>query len=231
MAQELRIPRVICPLTPGAFSAYGLITADARYDVYRSYVSMTSMANPEIMQSIYDDLRKEATAEIEKLGFSKREVGLHYLIDMRYSGQAHEVALDIPGEMMEKRMDQETIRALERMFHERHKSLFGHASPEGVVEFMTLSVTATGPIAKGEMFEIEQGSENAEHAVKKMRRVYFDWLGGYGDCTTYDRYSLKANNVIQGPAIVEQMDTTIVIPPAQTARVDRYGNIIIDISF
>jgi N-methylhydantoinase A len=132
---------------------------------------------------------------------------------------------------MEKGVDQESIRTLEGMFHERHKSLFGHASPEGAVEFITLSVTATGPIEKAEMFEIDQGTENARHAVKKIRKVYFEEFSGYGDCTTYDRYSLKANNVIQGPAIVEQMDTTVVIPPAQTARVDRYGNIIIEIRF
>jgi N-methylhydantoinase A len=230
MAQELRIPRVICPPSPGTFSAYGLITADARYDVYRSYVSLTSQADPGIMQGIYDDLKKEAEGEIEKLGFKSEEIKHHYSIDMRYSGQAHEVAMEIPSNMMQDKMDKESIRKLEAMFHERHKALFGHASPEGGVEFITLSVTAIGPIEKEEMYEIEGGSEDPEHATKGVRQVFFEDYKGYGDCKTYDRYSLKANNVIRGPAIVEQMDTTIVVPPRQRASVDRFGNIIMDIT-
>lgn len=229
MAQELRIPRVIIPLSPGTFSAYGLITADARNDVYRSYVSLTTHADPAIMQRIYDELKEEARGEIRKLGFRREEVQLQYTIAMRYTGQAHEVVLDIPAEMLQRKMDGDRIRELEAMFHERHKGLFGHSSPDGAVEFITLSVTAIGPIEKAGMYEIEAGSEDSGHALKGMRKVFFEDLRGYADCRTYDRYALKANNVIRGPGIVEQMDTTITIPPRQTARVDRFGNIIMEI--
>jgi N-methylhydantoinase A len=229
MAQELRIPRVICPLSPGTFSAYGLITADARNDVYRSYVALSSQADPDIMQRIYDELTKEAKSEIEKLGFKQDEILLRYRIDMRYTGQAHEVVLELPPDMLMGLLDDKSIKRLERMFHDRHKALFGHSSPDGAVEFITLSVTAIGPLEKEEMYTIEEGSEDAGHALKGIRQVFFEEFKGYGDCQTYDRYALNANNVIQGPAVVEQMDTTIVIPPRQMARVDRFGNIIIDI--
>jgi len=230
MAQELRIPRVICPLTPGTFSAYGLITADARFDVYRSYVSLTSQADPKVMQTIVNDLVEESTARIEELGFTRDIIHINYSIDMRYVGQAHEVVLDIPSEIVEHEMDANAIRKLEEIFHERHKTLFGHASPEAAVEFITLSVTAIGPIDTGRVFEISKGSEDSKHAEKGDRSVYFEELGGYGDCKTYDRYLLKANNVIKGPAVIEQMDTTIVIPPGQIGRVDKYGNIVIEIT-
>jgi N-methylhydantoinase A len=80
------------------------------------------------------------------------------------------------------------------------------------------------------MFEIEKGTANSDHAKKGIRSVYFKEFNGYEDCSTFDRSKLKANNVIFGPAIIEQMDTTIVIPPNQTARVDEFGNIIIDIA-
>ena len=181
------------------------------------------------MQGIYDDLEREAVGEIEKLGFKKEEILRHYTIDMRYSGQAHEVVMEIPPEMMQGKMDKSGIEKLEAMFHERHRSLFGHASPESGVEFITLSVAAIGPIEKEEMYEIEEGREDPEHAMKGIRQVYFEEFKGYGDCKTYDRYLLKANNLIQGPAILEQMDTTIVIPPGQKAVVDRFGNIIMEI--
>ena len=140
-----------------------------------------------------------------------------------------EVVLELPPEMLMVPLDTKGIERLETMFHARHKTLFGHSSPDGAVEFITLSVTAIGPLEKEEMYAIEEGSENASHALKGIRQVFFEDFEGYGDCQTYDRYALKAYNIIQGPAIVEQMDTTIVIPPRQTARVDQFGNIIMDI--
>ena len=230
IAQELRIPRVIVPLSPGTFSALGLITANARYDMHRSYVSRITDASPERMQEIYQEIREESLSKIEELGFKKEEIVLQYEIDMRYVGQAHEVSLEVPNEIIESKLDTKSIGKLEEMFHERHQCLFGHSSCDAHVEFITLSVSALAPTAKSRMFEIEKGSLNPDQARKKVRRVYFKEFSGYADCPTFERSLLKANNVIIGPAIVEQMDSTTVIPPKQTARVDNFGNIIIDIT-
>jgi N-methylhydantoinase A len=229
LAQELHIPRVVCPLTPGAFSALGLITADARYDTYRSYVSQTSRANPKLIEEICRELKEEAVNKVLELGFEKEEIRVLYTMDLRYIGQSHEISLQVPAEIVEN-MDGASIRALERMFHGQHQSLFGHSSPDAAVEFFTLSVTAIGPTDKGRMFEIEKGTAISDQAKKETRRVYFKEFNGYEDCSTFDRLRLKANNVILGPAIIEQMDTTIVIPPNQVAKVDHYGNIVIEIT-
>ena len=229
LAQELHIPRVVCPLTPGAFSALGLITADAKYDTYRSYVSQTSRANPKLIEEIYRELKEEAVSKVLELGFEKEKIRVLHTIDMRYVGQSHEISLQVPAEIVEN-MNGDSIRALERMFHGQHQSLFGHSSPDAAVEFFTLSVSAIGPTDKGRMFEIEKGTAISEQAKKGTRRVYFKEFNGYEDCSTFDRLRLKANNVISGPAIIEQMDTTIVIPPNQVAKVDQYGNIVIEIT-
>jgi N-methylhydantoinase A len=229
LAQELHIPRVICPLTPGAFSALGLITADAKYDTYHSYVSQTSRANPKLIEETCRDLKEEAVNKVMELGFEKEKIQVYYTIDMRYIGQSHEISLQVSAEMVEK-MDQGSIQVLEKMFHGQHQSLFGHSSPDASVEFFTLSVSAIGPTDKGKMFEIEKGTANADQAKKPTRKVYFEEFDGYEDCSTFDRSRLMANNIIRGPAIIEQMDTTIVIPPNQIAKVDHFGNIIIDIT-
>jgi N-methylhydantoinase A len=230
MAQELRIPRIIVPLTPGTFSALGLITANARYDMHRSYVSRTSHADSEYMQEIYKEIREESLGKIEELGFKEEEIVLQYEIDMRYVGQAHEVSLEVPNEIIEPKLDTKSIGKLEEMFHQRHQYLFGHSSRDAAVEFITLSVSALAPTAKIRMFEIEKGSPSPDQARKKVRKVYFKEFSGYADCPTFERSLLKANNIIIGPAIVEQMDSTTVIPPKQTVRVDNFGNIIIDIT-
>ena len=74
------------------------------------------------------------------------------------------------------------------------------------------------------------GSASPEQAKKKDRKVYFEESKGYVDCPTYERSLLKAGNVLTGPAIVEQMDTTLVIPPRQRAAVDKFGNIMINVT-
>jgi len=230
MAQELRIPRVIVPPTAGTFSALGLITADARYDMHRSYVVRTNQADPERMQVIYNEIKAEAGSQIEELGFKKEDIVMKYEIDMRYVGQAHEVTFEVPAEIVEQKINNEAVSKLEDMFHSCHESLFGHSSRGAAVEFITLSVSAMGPIEKENMFEIEKGTSKPDEAMKKLRKVYFPEFNGYTDCPTYERSLLKANNVIIGPAIIEQMDSTTVIPPDQKATVDIYGNVIIDVT-
>jgi N-methylhydantoinase A len=226
MAQELHIPRVVISLIPGTFSALGLITADARYDMFRSYVSRASQADPGQIQEIYSEMEEEGLGKIGELGFKKKAILLKREVAMRYVGQAHEVTFEVP---LKQKMDHRFIKKLEEMFHERHQHLFGHSSPNSSTEFVTLSTSATGPTTKGQMFEIEKGSPSADRARKKNRKVYFEELRGYVDCPTFERSLLKAGNILTGPAIVEQMDTTIVIPPKQKAKVDKFGNIIIDV--
>ena len=229
MAQELRIPRVIVPLNAGVFSAVGLITADARYDVHRSYVARGSRADAARMEAVYGDSAREAVSKIEELGFAPEQIIVRYEVDMRYLGQAHEVPVEISAELV-RDMDERTLTRLMDLFHEKHLHLFGHSSPDSEVEFMTLTVAAIGPMARMDMREIEAGTEDASPAFKGTRLVYFEESGGYVDCATYERARLRANNRIVGPAIVEQMDTTTVLPPGETAKVDKHGTLIMELT-
>jgi len=229
MAQELRIPRVIIPLNAGVFSAVGLITADARYYVHRSYVARGSQADPARMQAVFDEIARDAAAKISELGFAPEQIVMRYEIDMRYLGQAHEVPVEIPSELAQE-MDKETLVELMDLFHDKHFHLFGHASRDSDVEFMTLTVAAIGPMTRGNMLEIEAGTADASSAFKGTRKVFFEEAGDYIDCSTYERSRLKANNLITGPAIIEQMDTTTVLPPGETAEVDKYGTLIVELA-
>ena len=168
-------------------------------------------------------------ARVQELGFKSEEISVRYGMDMRYLGQAHEVRLEIPGRLARK-VGVSTLAELVGLFHERHHELFGHSSPDAEVEFITLWTTAIGPMAKTAMREIAEGTSDGRRAYKKDRRAYYAELGGYVDCPTYERSLLGANDAITGPAIVEQMDTTIVLPPGQTGSVDRFGNMMVRVS-
>jgi N-methylhydantoinase A len=229
MAQELRIPRVIVPLNAGVLSAVGLITADARYDVHRSYVMRAFQADPPQIQAIFEDITSEATAKVGELGFSPEQIITRYEIDMRYLGQAHEVPVETSIELVGA-MDGDSLVKLTDLFHDKHLRLFGHASRESEVELMTLTVTALGPMAREDIREIDVGTVDPGAAWKGRRKVFFEEAGGYIDCDTYERSRLRANNVVTGPAIIEQMDTTTVVPPGETATVDKHGNLIVEIS-
>lgn len=228
MAQELRIPTVICPLIPGVFSAYGLITADAAYDVFRSYVTRTTTADADMIGRIYGELKDEGVKRVEEMGFPAGEIQVNYCLELRYLGQAHEVCVDIPARLVEN-VTTVDIKAIEDIFHIRHKELFGYAQEKASVELITLKVTASCPNKHRRHFKIEEGDKDASAAKKSTRPVYFEEYQGYKECETYNRYLLKANNEIVGPAIVEQKDTTIVLPPNTCGRVDAYGNLIIEI--
>ena len=229
MAQELRIPRVVVPLTAGVFSAVGLITADARYDVHRSYVVRLSQADPARLEAIFREIAREAEARIAELGFASEGIQLRYEVDMRYLGQAHEVPVEVPAGLVAG-MGADTVRALGDLFHEKHLHLFGHDSRDSEVEFMTLSVSAVGPRENVEALGIAEGGPDPAAARKGRRKVYFEEAGGYVECDTYERFRLLAGNVISGPAVVEQMDTTTVIPPRETATVHRSGALIVELA-
>ena len=230
MAQELRIPRVIVPLAPGCFSALGLITSDATYSVYRSYVVRTSKADLAKMQDIFRKIENEAVSKIKELEYRKKEIQLKYYIAMRYEGQAHEVSIEIPAETIRRKLDVQAIARFEKMFHEKHKALYGHSSRDMHCEFFTLSVTAIGPIPKTEAACLARGTQDPSEAFKGRRRVFWEEYRQYKDTAIYERSKLKAGNIIIGPAIIEQMDTTTVIPPGQRASIEKHGNIIIEIS-
>jgi len=229
LARELHVPRVIIPLVPGCFSAFGLVTADARYDLFRSYVCRTTKASPEKMQTLLDEMKREGIKKIEELGFRESDILLYCGIEMRYEGQAHEVNIELPRDITSNKLTEESLKKIETIFREKHHRLYSYSSPDAPCEFCTLSVSATGPLSKINIPLIKKGTSDSSQAFKANRTVFWGEYNDYIDTPTYDRSRLKATNVIIGPAIIEQMDTTIAIPPEQKARVDKYGNIIINV--
>jgi N-methylhydantoinase A len=148
---------------------------------------------------------------------------------MRYLGQAHEVPVEVPAELVEA-MDERVLGQLAVLFNQKHRHLFGHDSLGAEIEIMTLSASAVGPRPTIHLAEIPAGSADPAAAGKGMRKVYFEEAGGYLDCDTYERDRLKAGNVIVGPAVIEQMDTTTVLPPGESATVDRFGTLIVELA-
>jgi N-methylhydantoinase A len=144
---------------------------------------------------------------------------------MRYVGQSFELTIPVPPGPI----DDSTITTMIVHFHTEHRRAFGHSTPGEPTEIVNLRVTALGLITKPALREIEPDRPDlAATAVQECRQVYFAETGGFVECPIVVRYKLGAGAVVDGPAIVEEMDSTTVLHPGYRATVDRYGNLLIE---
>jgi N-methylhydantoinase A len=143
--------------------------------------------------------------------------------DVRYVGQNYELTVSIG----EERLTTVGLEALVAEFHAAHERAYGFASPAEPVQIVTLRIEARGPIEPFRPFEVAEIAAGTAPDAIDLRSTYFQELGTWIDCPTFDRGQLCAGHVLNGPAIIEQMDTTTMVLPGQRATVDRLGNLII----
>ena len=141
---------------------------------------------------------------------------------MRYRRQAYEINLHLPDE----RLAEMHRASVAESFHALHEKLYGRRDESGVIEFVTLVVTATGNSRRLVHAPLERGDGSTEHARKPAHRVFFR-DAGLVECACYDRALLRAGDELAGPALIEAVDSTTVVPPAWRVRCDAVGNLMI----
>lgn len=222
LAVELEIPTVLVPMSPGTTSAMGLLVTDLKHDYSTTLIQRADRLDVEMANRLYRKMEERGKEALLTEGMEHSSIGFERQVEMRYVGQSYELPIPLGDGKVED--------ALERMlqhFHEEHERAYGFAAPGEPVEFVTLRLTAVGSIAKPKLHELPERSGDVNAARRAVRQVYFAEAGGFVDCPSYDRYQLAAGGVIEGPAIVEEMDSTTVIHPGFRAEVDRYGNLLI----
>ncbi len=222
LAAELEIPTVLVPMSPGTTSAMGLLVTDLKHDYSTTLIQRADRLDVEMVNRLYHEMEERGKKALLAEGMEHSSIGFERQVDMRYVGQSYELPIPLGDGKVED--------ALERMlqhFHEEHERAYGFAAPGEPVEFVTLRHTAVGSIAKPKLHELPERSGDVNAARRAVRQVYFAEAGGFVDGPSYDRYQLAAGVVIEGPAIVEEMDSTTVIHPGFLAEVDRYGNMLI----
>ena len=226
VAAELGIARILVPPRPGAFSALGLLCSDVVHDFIRSELKPISALDPAHGEELFKELEARAREVLASEGLTEADARMDRELDMRYAGQGYElrVALDGIGRLD----DAALIQARER-FDTRHAQIHGHAAREKEVEVVSYRLRATVSVPK---FEPRPGPAPdapapAEGALKGKRMVWFDGLKG-AEVPVYERDQLAIGAAFAGPAIVEQMDATTVIPVGWAAAVDALGNLILE---
>ncbi len=220
IARALGVAKVLVPPTPGVNSAVGLLATDLKHEVVRTYMTRSEATDPKSLAAVFAEMEAPTRALLAEEGVADDRIEILREIDMCYFGQSFQLRVPLTGEI-----DAGIGAAMSEAFHDRHQETYGYCDRTGQTQFVNLRLTAIGKVDRPRIRELDQGGEDAAHAVKGEREVYFAGAGGLVDCTLYDRVKLRFGNRLRGPAIIEQMDTTTVVPPDAAVFVDRHGSL------
>jgi N-methylhydantoinase A len=223
LAQALGIPRVILPAAAGVTAAIGLLAAEVRFDVSRTYVRRLDALEPAAVSAMYAEMAAQATEVVRESSLGGA-VSVVRSVDARYVGQGYELTVPVPGGTL----DPASLARVRASFDEIYAARYGYAQPDAPVEVVTWKLSAIGGAPRVTLAKAATTSEASP--LKGRRRAYFPETGGWIDCPIYDRYHLAAGLTIAGPAIVEERESTSVLPPGTIATVDEYASLIVEVT-
>ena len=216
LARELSIPVVIVPPNPGVTSALGCLLVDVQHDLAESYIRAAADADPAMIEAEFIRLETEAHERLSHEGILPERRMVERTVDMMYQGQWRSLA--VPA-----RSPVTSVADLVAAFHRQHEREYNFRRDEAPVDIYRLNLRAVGLVPKAEMAERELSGGMPEPVTR--RDVWFE--GAALDTPVYRRDTLPASARFSGPAIVEQLDSTTIVPPGSGAEVDRFLNLVI----
>jgi N-methylhydantoinase A len=222
LAQILGLKKLICPYAAGTASALGFLVAPLTVEQVRSYVAPLEKLDWARLQGLYADMEARAIASLQALGVKVDEIDFTRTADMRFSGQGYEIEAALPG----GHLDATRSGSIRDTFIGVYKQLFERA-PEGLpIEGLSWRLRATG--RRPELTLDFRGANADTGAAKKgTRKVYFHHERAFMDAPVYDRYKLAPGGMLQGPAIFEERESTVVVGPGARIDIDASLNLIV----
>jgi N-methylhydantoinase A len=223
LAQALGIPRVILPAAAGVTAAIGLLAAEVRFDVARTWVGRIEALDPAALTTMYQEMAAQATAVVRDAAVAGT-VTLTRSVDARYVGQGYELTVPVPSGAL----DAAALGRIRAAFDEIYAARYGYANPTEPVETVTWKLAAVGGSPRVAL--AKASGQARDGGLKGRRRAWFPETRGWTECAVYDRYALAPGSRVDGPAIVEERESTSVLPPGVGASVDEYANLIVEIA-
>jgi N-methylhydantoinase A len=212
---------VIVPISPGVLCAAGDATTRSRAETARSFSKRKSQTTNSDVHATLSEMADQAKATLIADGISEADISLKFEIDVRYYGQGFEVPMAVE-------LDDFVAGGVEKLasaFDEEHRRLFTF-NMETEHELVNLRCVALGKALELPVAPIEQGTGDASAARLTDHKMWVE--GGWQDGAIYDRAKLRAGDVLSGPAIITEMDSTALVLPGCVAKVDALGNILIN---
>lgn len=233
LAELLDIPLVIVPASAGLLSTLGLLATDLKSDFVQTDIQRAGRYDLAKLNATLADLERKAAAWLRSEGVSPAEAKLVRTAGLRYIHQAYEITVtlaDTGGDAGERLapVTEADLAGLQERFHQEHEQLYAWSSRSLPVELINLGVTAYGRLPKLAL-PAHNGRAGAVAAGGSSRQVYFGRATGVLDTPVYDFAALPSEWTITGPAVIEQRFSTVLVLPGHVARMDRYGNILMEV--
>jgi N-methylhydantoinase A len=223
MSAALMIGRVVIPPSAGVFSSYGLLYSEVAYHFTRTRKALLAGVHPEEIGAILGELEDEARSRLAEDGFAAERIAIERAAALHYQGQSFELDVPLPAGTI----DRAVLAAIEEAYGVEHEKTYGHrAGIDEPVELVTLKVIGRGvpDVPRAALAAVAQLPEGVVIA-QPLRRSYFGPALGWRATRVINRADLA--EPWQGPCIVEEYDSTCIVPPGSTARLDGFGNIVI----
>jgi N-methylhydantoinase A len=226
IARALKMQGYICPASAGVTSALGFLTAPAAFEFARTFITRLTSHSLARLDQVYTELEAEGRRVLAEAGVPQHHMTFVRQADLRHLGQGHEIVVTLPyPRLVEVDLDQQ----LRPRFYERYEQIYGHAHHHLPLELTTCRLTASGPRPQVTLPKARRNGGSAQQAIKGYRPAYFAELAGFVQTPVYDRYRLGAEMTFDGPAIVEERDSTALIGPAAAVSVDHFANLIVSL--
>lgn len=223
LARELNIKKVVIPLAASVFSAWGMLMTDLRSDDIQTYNARLLDPDYEAINGEWRKLEEKAYRDNAEKGVSRENIYFVHYLDMRYIGQDHTVKVRVPAGDMTPANLADFIEA----FHKEHELNFSFRLDDSGVEIVNMHLASFGRVEKVPLKILSAQPYTLAEAVLERRPVIFEGTG-QAETPVYDREKLSPGLEIKGPAIIEEVSVSTVIEPGMTARIDDFGDIIME---
>lgn len=222
IAEELDIKKAIIPPSPGTLCSLGLLTADIKYDYVITSIMDADEANAAQINGVFDELVQRGRDFLKQEGVSASDQRFERRVDARYKMQNYELTIPVTADAV----DEACVAQIREVFHIEHEKNYGHCDKTQPVQFVNFRLAAVG-LREKPVPHLEKRSESAPKPTD-TRLVYLNQAVGFVPCPIYNREQLLAGDCMEGPMIIEQMDSTILITPGWRVSLDHTGALILD---
>ena len=219
VSKVLHSPRLIVPFGAGVTSTVGFLTAPLAFDFVRTFFGQLDRIDWDQVNALFDDMAGQGDAILARSGVPAAERRVSRQADLRYSGQGHEIRVDLP----EGALDATSLPAITAQFERVYESLFGRTGPDVPLEAVSWRLLASGPRPSVQLRTAAQATSH--DPLKRHRAAFFPEWGSHRPTPVYDRYLLQPGMRLDGPAIIEERESTTVVGPQASAEVDEFRNL------
>lgn len=221
LARELGVKKVIIPAASSVFASWGMLMSDLRHDYSQTVLTSTKNIDFNSINEIFENTINHAKEVLVSEGMNPEQIVFSKSVDMRYTGQEHTVEIPVSaGEL-----DDKNLTEVINKFHENHERLYSYKLLENGTEIVNIKVQVLGKIEKTKISEV---MSSGQEKIKEERNVFFEGKG-WETIKVYNKDALNINEVIEGPAIIEEKTSSAILNAGDKLIKDKYGNLLIEI--